>query len=81
MLNYATILRTGIVDYILYYFWTSIAPNKLNIKKISILKAKKTNQKLIENLFKKYFENIKIIYQEKSIHSLKRIFCEGLNIN
>tara|TARA_S200000501_G_scaffold308164_1_gene297613 strand:- start:75 stop:776 length:702 start_codon:yes stop_codon:yes gene_type:complete len=34
-----------------------------------------------ENLFKKYFENIKIIYQEKSIHSLKRIFCEGLIIN
>ena len=34
-----------------------------------------------ENLFKKYFENIKIIYQEKSIHSLKRLFCEGLIIN
>ena len=34
-----------------------------------------------ENLFKKNFENIKIIYQEKSIHSLKRLFCEGLIIN
>ena len=34
-----------------------------------------------ENLFKKYFENIKTIYHEKSIHSLKRLFCEGLIIN
>lgn len=31
-----------------------------------------------ENLFKKYFENIKIVYEEKSIHSLKRLLCKGL---
>ena len=34
-----------------------------------------------ENLFKKYFENIKIVYEEKSIHSLKRLLCKGLYIN
>ena len=31
-----------------------------------------------ENLFKNYFENIKIVYEEKSIHSLKRLLCKGL---
>ena len=30
---------------------------------------------------KKYFENIKIIYEEKSIHSLKRLFCNNLRLN
>ena len=34
-----------------------------------------------ENLFKNYFENIKIVYEEKSIHSLKRLLCKGLYIN
>ena len=34
-----------------------------------------------ENLFKKYFENIKIVYEEKSIHSLKRLLCVGLITN
>lgn len=34
-----------------------------------------------ENSFKKYFENIKIIYEEKSIHSLKRLLCNGLKFN
>ena len=34
-----------------------------------------------EILFKKYFENIQIIYEEKSIHSLKRLFCKGLKFN
>ena len=34
-----------------------------------------------ENLFKKYFENIETIYQEKSIHSLKRLFCKGIRFN
>tara|TARA_Y100000996_G_C22430103_1_gene605293 strand:- start:47 stop:745 length:699 start_codon:yes stop_codon:yes gene_type:complete len=33
-----------------------------------------------ENLFKKYFENIKVIYEEKSIHSLKRLYCKNLRI-
>tara|TARA_Y100000741_G_C18194659_1_gene535016 strand:+ start:417 stop:1115 length:699 start_codon:yes stop_codon:yes gene_type:complete len=28
-----------------------------------------------ENLFKKYFEIVDIIYEEKNIHSLKRLFC------
>ena len=30
---------------------------------------------------KKYFENIETIYEEKSIHSLKRLFCKGLRFN
>ena len=30
-----------------------------------------------ENLLKKYFENITIIHEEKSIHSLKRLCCKG----
>ena len=34
-----------------------------------------------EILFKKYFENIVTIYEEKSIHSLKRLFCKGLRFN
>lgn len=34
-----------------------------------------------ENLLKKYFENIKIIYEEKSIVLLKRLFCYGLKLN
>ena len=34
-----------------------------------------------EILFKKYFENIETIYEEKSIHSLKRLFCKGLSFN
>ena len=34
-----------------------------------------------EILFKKYFENIETIYEEKSIHSLKRLFCKGLRFN
>ena len=34
-----------------------------------------------KNLFKKYFENIDTIYEEKSIHSLKRLFCKGLRFN
>ena len=34
-----------------------------------------------ENLFKKYFQNVEIIYQEKSIHSLKRLFCKGIRFN
>ena len=32
-------------------------------------------------LFEKYFENIETIYEEKSIHSLKRLFCKGLRLN
>ena len=34
-----------------------------------------------ENMFKKYFENINVIYEEKSIHSLKRLFCKGIRLN
>ena len=34
-----------------------------------------------EILFKKYFENIETIYEEKSMHSLKRLFCKGLSFN
>ena len=34
-----------------------------------------------ESLFKNYFQNIEIIYEEKSIHSLKRLFCNGLIFN
>ena len=30
--------------------------------------------------FKKYFENTSIIYEEKSIHSLKRMFCSKFKI-
>ncbi len=33
-----------------------------------------------ENLFKKYFKNIKVIYEEKTIQSLKRLYCENLRI-
>ena len=28
--------------------------------------------------FMNYFENIKVIYEEKTIHPLKRIYCEGI---
>ena len=28
-----------------------------------------------ESLFRKYFDTVNIIYEEKSIHSLKRLFC------
>ena len=31
-----------------------------------------------EEEFKKYFTNIKIIYEEKSIHPLKRLYCKNL---
>ena len=34
-----------------------------------------------ENLFKKYFESVDIFYEEKSIHSLKRLFCTKFKIN
>ena len=34
-----------------------------------------------ENLFKKYFADIETIYEEKSIHSLKRLFCKGIRFN
>ena len=34
-----------------------------------------------EKLFKKYFKNIETIYEEKSIHSLKRLFCKGIRFN
>ena len=34
-----------------------------------------------EKIFKKYFENIETIYEEKSIHSLKRLFCKGIRFN
>ena len=33
---------------------------------------------LNNNSFNKYFEVTKVIYEEKSIHSLKRLFCTGL---
>ena len=32
-----------------------------------------------KNLLGKYFENIEIIYEEKSIHPLKRLFCKNFN--
>jgi hypothetical protein len=31
------------------------------------------------NLFKRYFETVNIIHEEKSIHSLKRLFCKKFN--
>jgi hypothetical protein len=34
-----------------------------------------------ESLFKKHFESVDIIYEEKSIHSLKRLLCRNLKIN
>ena len=34
-----------------------------------------------ERLFKKHFESVDIIYEEKSIHSLKRLLCKNLKIN
>ncbi len=34
----------------------------------------------INNSLNKYFTNTKIIYEESSIHSLKRLFCTGLKI-
>ena len=34
-----------------------------------------------ENLFKKYFESVDTFYEEKSIHSLKRLFCTKFKIN
>ena len=34
-----------------------------------------------ESLFKKHFESVDIIYEEKSIHSLKRLFCTKFKIN
>ena len=33
-----------------------------------------------ENSIKKYFENLSIIYEEKSIHSLKRLYCMGFKL-
>ncbi len=33
-----------------------------------------------EDLFKKYFEKIQIIHEEKSIHSMKRLYCVGLKL-
>ena len=33
-----------------------------------------------EYLFKNYFESIKVIYEEKSIQSLKRLYCKNLKI-
>ncbi len=33
-----------------------------------------------ENLFKNYFESINVIYEEKSIQSLKRLYCQNLKI-
>ena len=33
-----------------------------------------------ENLFHNYFESIKVIYEEKSIHGLKRLYCNNLRI-
>ena len=33
-----------------------------------------------ESLFKRYFEKISVIYEEKSIHSLKRLYCKGLKL-
>lgn len=29
------------------------------------------------NYFKKYFDEVQIIYEEESIHSLKRLYCKG----
>lgn len=34
----------------------------------------------VNNSLKKYFELINIIYEENSVHSLKRLFCTGLKI-
>ncbi|MBD1168585.1 hypothetical protein IDH29_05350 [Pelagibacterales bacterium SAG-MED06] len=34
-----------------------------------------------ESLFKKHFESVDIIYEEKSVHSLKRLFCTKFKIN
>ena len=34
-----------------------------------------------ENLFKRHFENVDVIYEEKSIHSLKRLFCSKFKNN
>lgn len=33
-----------------------------------------------EDILQAYFENIKVIYEEESIHSLKRLYCEKLKI-
>ena len=33
-----------------------------------------------ENLIKKYFQDFKIIYEEKSIHSLKRLYCKNFRL-
>ncbi len=33
-----------------------------------------------ENLLRKYFKSVEIVYQEKSIHSLNRVYCKQLNI-
>jgi hypothetical protein len=34
-----------------------------------------------ESLFKKHFESVDVIYEEKSIHSLKRLLCTKFKIN
>ena len=33
-----------------------------------------------ESLIKKYFEDFQIIYEEKSIHSLKRLYCKNFRL-
>ena len=33
-----------------------------------------------ENMFHNYFESIQVIYEEKSIHALKRLYCKNLRI-
>ena len=34
-----------------------------------------------DSLFKKYFDIVNIIYEEKSIHSLKRLCCKKYKFN
>ena len=34
-----------------------------------------------DDQFQRYFDSIEVIYEEKSIHSLKRLFCTKLKNN
>ena len=64
-----------------YPFETYLSLFKKNCNKNTTFIFDVSEDYLNESLLKKYFENIKIIHEEKSIHSLKRLFCNNLRLN
>ena len=64
-----------------YPFETYLSLFKKNCNKNTTFIFDVSEDYLNESLLEKYFENIKIIHEEKSIHSLKRLFCNNLRLN